>query len=146
MQKRKATKLQIKKEKNFKKKQKVIKQEGYEFIKLSKAKIHKYPDPDKVEINEADFQLILRDYESFMKDKISWSDLLVLMPAWAILLTSNFNGFLVFSGEELKGMYLALMLLATIYILKGKIPFLKRIFDNKDGAIEVINRIKEKSK
>jgi hypothetical protein len=110
-------------------------------LKKVKSVIFEYPDPDKIQINKANLELKLRDYGGRIKDKFSWQDLLFVVPAWAILFTSNFNNSVwILSGEELKGIYIASMVLGTVGLFKNKIPFVKKIF-NKNDAIEAIEDI-----
>lgn len=127
--------------------------------------IHKYPDPNKIEINEADFELELRNYRRSLKNKISWSDLLLLIPAWAILFTSNFRDFWIFSGEQIKGAYFILIAIGTLIIggkvlrsivksfmdksfkdVKGFKESVKVLFRDECSPEEVIKDIKNKCK
>lgn len=77
-----------------------------------------YPTPDSITMNEADFKLHLRDFGEANQNKISWKDLLILVPAWAVLLTANFKDVGFINGFELRGLYAALLLLGTLSYFK----------------------------
>jgi hypothetical protein len=106
-----------------------------------KSKIYKYPNPDKIQINKANFELKLRDYKASVKNKFAWKDLLFLLPAWAILLTSNFNNVWLLSGEEVKGIYFAFMVFGTLDLFKHKIPIIKNIINGNNDVTEAIEDI-----
>jgi len=111
-----------------------------------KSKIYKYPDPDKIQINKANFELKLRDYKIKVKSKFIWKDLLFLVPAWAILLTSNFNSVWFLSGEAVKGVYLAFMVFGTLDLFKNKIPILNEALNGNNDVVEAISNITEECK
>lgn len=83
---------------------------------------HIYPSPDDITINEADFKLQLQDFGKANKNKISWKDILILISAWAILVTANFNSIEVpwkIDGLTLRGLYAALLVIGTLgYFIK----------------------------
>jgi len=83
---------------------------------MSDNKLYRYPNPSKIEINEADLMLKLRDFRQALKNRLSWSDFLLLAPAWAILLTSDFEGFWIFSGQHVKGAYFALIFIGSFFV------------------------------
>lgn len=114
--------------------------------KNTKTRIYRYPDPDKVQINKANFELKLRDYKTNIKSKFARKDLLLLVPAWAILFTSNFNSIWFLSGEEIKGIYLAFMIFGTLDSFKNKIPVIKNFFNGNSDVIEVMDNITKECK
>lgn len=92
---------------------------------------YRYPDPNKIEIDEADFMLKLRNFRRALRNRPSWSDFLLLAPAWAILLTSDFQNIGLFSGQHLKGAYFALISIGTFVVIGGffgNIKFFHRIW------------------
>jgi len=106
-------------------------------------KVYTYPDPDEIKINEANLELRLRDCKDHLKNRPSWSDLLILVPAWAILFTSNFHNILIFSGAQLKGAYSVFMIIGTLLIMVRTIKVLignlfKKDFNNVRGVKKIL--------
>jgi len=114
--------------------------------RIIKPKIYKYPESDKIQIDRANLELRLRDYKTFVKSKFAWKDLLILIPAWAILFTSNFNNIWILSGEAVKGVYLAFMVFGTLDLFKNKIPIIKQVLNGNNDVEEVISDITKKCK
>lgn len=79
--------------------------------------LYVYPTPDDIVINEADFKLHLQDFGEANRNKISWRDILVFVPAWAVLLTADFKSvefYWKINGPSLKGFYAALLVIGTL--------------------------------
>ena len=111
-----------------------------------KAKHHKYPSPDKITIDEANFELQLEEYHKAIKSKPSLTDFLIIVPAWAIIFTSDFRGFLGFSGEVVKGFYIASIAIATVTIVARfigvaipRLPFRKKNSNSRGRQISEPN-------
>lgn len=83
--------------------------------------VHEYPEPDKIQINESDLRLKLQEFSDAIKGRLSPFDFLVLVSAWAPVFISKFDGFADLSGDIIKGFYVAIIGLGTIYwIFQGK--------------------------
>lgn len=87
--------------------------------------IHKYPDPDRVEINESDLRLKLREYADAVRLQIAPSDFLLITSAWIpVLLRSEFTDFAGFAGPEIKGAYIMAVALGTVgWLFYGRNSF-----------------------
>lgn len=83
-----------------------------------KIRSHEYPNPERIGINEADLKLHFQDFGEANQNKISWKDILILVPAWAVLLTADFRDTWLIKGSELRGFYAALLILGTLSYLK----------------------------
>jgi len=112
--------------------------------RIKKSRLHKYPYPDKIQIDKASLELKLREYKAAIKSGFAWRDLLFLIPAWAILCTSNFNSIWLLSEEALKGIYLAFMLIGTVDLIKNKL--FKKITNMNEDVSMTIDKITNECK
>ena len=77
-------------------------------------KIYKYPDPQKIQINEADFKLKLREYFDTMVNRFSFFDLFFIIPAWFPVFTSDFRSIIGTSGDKILGFYIAIIFIGNL--------------------------------
>ncbi len=101
-------------------------------------KLYKYPDPDEITINEADLMLKLRDFRRALKNRPTWSDFLVLVPAWAILLTSDFEGFWKIPAKQVEGIYTAIIGIVTIVVIYRFFKSIKEILPCATRVIDFL--------
>lgn len=100
---------------------------------MSKEKIYKYPNPKKIQINESDLKLKLKEYYERVKTTESgkFLDLFIIIPAWIPVFTSNFNNFLGISGPIILGIYVAVVFMGTFMWIFNARNILYRIYKEK---------------
>jgi hypothetical protein len=91
--------------------------------------LYKYPDPDKIEINETDLKLRFAKYRDVVRNNRSALDLFIIIPAWLPVIFSNFNNLLGLSGTGIKYAYAAFLSIATVWW----VVLVVRGFKNKGG-------------
>lgn len=100
---------------------------------MSREKIYKYPNPEKIQINESDLKLKLKEYyervRKFGNGKIL--DLFIIIPAWIPVFTSNFNDIYGVSGSKIIGAYIAIMFTGTIVWIFSSRSIFYRIYKEK---------------
>lgn len=82
---------------------------------MSKEKIFKYPDPDKIQINESDLKLKFKEYQEATTKRVSFFDLFVIIPAWFPIFNSEFKTIFGISGTQIFGAYTAIVILGTAF-------------------------------
>lgn len=96
---------------------------------MERTKTHKYPDPEKIEINESDLRHQFQEFAGAIKGKISLSDLLIVGPAWIPVFTSEFQSIGTLSGQTIWGGYVAFLLMGTgAWLLQGRGALLNLLF------------------
>lgn len=107
-------------------------------IQVTQVENYKYPDPDQITINEADFRLQMKSFSEAVKNKISLSDFLFLLSVWVVAITANFKNVWIFSGDTILGGYVAFIAVATIMILVKLLKVKSRDNANPDKKVESI--------
>lgn len=85
------------------------------FFQMPDGESYKYPDPDQLQINEADLKLKFAEYYEAVKSRFSLLDIFVIVPAWLPVFLSDFNEFYGIPGHVLVGSYSALIGLASLW-------------------------------
>jgi hypothetical protein len=107
-------------------------------------KLHKYPDPDEIQINEAALRLKFHEFKNALKSNPCLLDLFVILPAWIPVFFSTFNDFHGLSGTGIKYAYATLIALASLAWLGQYRHIVHRLYKKlilKDfsGAIQDID-------
>lgn len=76
-------------------------------------KLHKYPDPDEIQINEAALRLKFYEFKNALRNSPCLLDIFVIVPAWVPVFFSTFNDFHGLSGTGIKYAYTTAIGLAT---------------------------------
>src|SRR3989344_4080684 len=92
---------------------------------MTMPKYYKYPNPDFVSINEADFKILMNDFGEANRTRVSFKDILIIVPAWVVIFTAKFNEIGGISGLTLMGFYAALMVCGTLIYIIGAYPQIK---------------------
>ncbi len=87
-------------------------------------KHYQKPNPDEIKVNRTDLGLMLRDFRNAIRSaRVTFRDLLVLVPAWIFPFTVDFQNYKVlgqsFGGGALKGAYFGFVLVGSIFWLEG---------------------------
>ncbi len=116
--------------------------------------LYVYPDPDRVEINEADLKLKLVEQNKHIRGEVKMTDFLLLVSIWAILFTAELKDFWMIPGKEFRGVLFILVLISTagfICKLFKSVKFVrnflswvgKKIFDDNYDPDHFITNIKK---
>ena len=100
---------------------------------MSREKIYKYPNPEKIQINESDLKLKLKEYYERVRKsgKGRILDLFIIIPAWIPVFTSDFNDIFSISGSKIIGAYIAIMFTGTIAWIFSSWSILYRVYKEK---------------
>ena len=90
---------------------------------MSREKIYKYPEPEKIQINESDLKLKLKEYYDTVTKKVSFIDLFIMIPAWIPIFTSEFKEVFGFPGSTILGFYTAIVILGTLWFIATRSDF-----------------------
>lgn len=81
---------------------------------MAREKEYKYPKPKKILITDSDLKLKLKEYKEAIKGEASLSDLLIILPAWLPIFTSNFKDVFGVFGPSIRGFYAAFIIIGTV--------------------------------
>ncbi|MEA3272607.1 MAG: hypothetical protein U9P90_02980 [Patescibacteria group bacterium] len=92
-------------------------------------KEYKYPDPEYIRINEADLKLHLINFAKANKSKITIRDLIILIPAWAVLFTADFKLLFGLDPVIIKSLYAGLLIFGTAIYFNQFFWSLRRLYN-----------------
>jgi len=111
--------------------------------KKNRIRTFRYPNPDRIEINQASLELKIKEYKNSINKKLGLSDILLIISSWAILLNKGtFDDFWLLGGDELKGFYMALIFCITVYMIFTKTRIYKWIYKDDEDIKDLLKEIK----